>query len=229
MSTARTVCAKALKIAKIVGLGREASGPLIADALSYMNDMLSTWSNKPNGIHFVTRETLTLAASDGDYSIGTGATLNTTRPIQIFDSSITVSGTEYPVKIKERKDYDRIPTKTNTGRPYMMYYEPTALYGTLYFYFVPDANYSFNMKSLKPFPTYGINDSMNLPPGYETAIEWNLAMVLGDIMGKPLTAVGAGIASSTLEAIEKTTFKSRIPALYFNNHDGVTGEDLFGA
>jgi hypothetical protein len=231
MSTVKAVLTKALKVAKVVGLGREAGGSIIIDALGYMNDMLSVWSNKPNAIHFITRETLTLTASDGDYSIGTGATLNTTRPIQIFDSTMTVSGSEYPVKIKERRDYDCIADKTTTGRPHMMYYEPTAPYGTLYFYFVPDSNYTLNLKSLKPFPTYALADDMGLPPGYEAAIVYNLAMVLGDIIGKPLTQVNAGIAASTLNALELQAFKNRIPTLYldgFSDSSELSGSELFG-
>jgi hypothetical protein len=230
VSTAKTVIENSLKIAGIVGLGKQPSGALVIDGLSRLNSMLSYWSTGPFAIHFITREALTFVASDGDYSIGTGANFNTTRPIEVLDSSVTVSGSEYDVKVREREEYDAISVKTTPGIPYMMYYEPTFPNGTLYFYFVPNSALTFNLKSIKPFPTYALADSMNLPPGYEFAIEYNLAVLLGKAAGKPLDGTDLGIAKESLDSLKNINFASRIPSVnldVFYTNSGDYGGNWF--
>lgn len=201
-------------MASILGIGKAAPGAMLLDALSHMNRMLSMWSTKSNAIHYVTRESFALVASDGDYSFGTGGNFNSARPVEILDGcTVTVNSVEYPVRIETRENYDKLAIKTTTGIPYMLYYEPTYPTGTVRLYFVPNSNYTLNLKSLKPFSTYGISDSMNLPDGYEFAITYALAMMLGDMVGKPLSQLNVKLATESMAWLESVNFSHRVPTI----------------
>jgi len=231
VSTVKAVLSRSLKLSRIVGLGRAASGPQMIDALDWLNSMLDDWSNQPNAIYYTTREELTLVQGDGDYSIGSSANLNTTRPIKVYDSTVTVTDTEYPIKVITRQEYDRIPLKTTQGIPHTMYYNPEMPNGMLYFYFVPETTYTLNLNTLKPFSAYALSDNMVLPPGYEAAIQFNLALMLGQNVGKAVTPYIASMAASSKSQLEEINFASRIPEVNldpFHQETESTPRQLFG-
>lgn len=202
MSTAKALIASTLKLIGVVGVGVKPSAALLFDSLEAMNSMLQSWSSAPQPLFFVTREELTLTTSKVSYTIGDGGDLDTTRPQQVMDSYITINETDFIVKRRNRDQYDRVATKTTEGRPSNFYYEPEYPLGVLRFYPVPEENFSFTLISLKPFPAYGINDEMALPPGYERAIKYNLAMEIADNYGKQLSPLTKHIAGGSFKMLK---------------------------
>ena len=202
MATAKELIPATLKLIGVVGVGVKPSAPLLFDTLAAMNSMLDSWSSAPQSIFFATREEFTLAASKVSYTIGSGGDLDTTRPQQVMDSYITINETDFIVKRRGRDQYDRVTTKTTEGRPSNFYYEPEFPLGVLKFYPVPDENHSFTLISLKPFSTYEINDVMTLPPGYERAIKYNLALEIADNYGKQVSLLTMRIAVGSFKMLK---------------------------
>jgi hypothetical protein len=150
----------------------------LSNGLDALNSLISEWSTHRWGTFKVTEEALTLTASDGDYSIGSGADLDTERPIRALAGTfVRISETDYPVKIISRFEYNDLAFKTLTGIPRYLYYEQTYPNGTLKVYPEPDSAYVLYLNSQKALSTYAaFTTSLNLPPEYQTALKFNLAV-----------------------------------------------------
>ena len=156
----------------------DATVDLLSNGLEALNALLNEWSTHRWGVYKVTEEALTLTASVGEYAIGSGATLDTARPIRILPGSfIRISSTDYPLKIVAREEYNRLAYKTTEGVPWLLYYEPTFANGTLKLYPEPAGAYTLYLNSIKALSAYtALTNSLGLPPEYDTALKWNTAV-----------------------------------------------------
>ena len=68
--------------------------------------------------------------------------------------------------------------KTIAGIPYLLYYYPSYPSATVHLYAVPSDTYTLSLDSLKPITALVLDTDMNMPPEYEEAIKWNLAVRL---------------------------------------------------
>lgn len=106
------------------------------------------------------------------------------RPLRINSAFVRVvnslSGTlDYPVKVLNVEQYERIGQKTMPGPwPYAVYYQPSMPVGILNYYPNPTQGemHLFCDTVLNRFAT--LNDTVILPQGYEMALTWMLAEML---------------------------------------------------
>lgn len=227
MATLNSVVTGALKKAGLVGLGQTAPAYLIADALHATNLMLDLWSSQ--GIYYPSRETLAIVAGTASYTIGTGGVFNTSRPNRLLDSHILVGSQEYPLAPIDHSKYESISDKTITGRPRFMHMVPTMPLGVLKVHPVPDVNYSLILVSLKPMPTFDPGDlttSANLPPGYDIAIEYNLAVMLAGDNGRQLPQSTYGIAGTSYNSIVNQCAAYRVKNMIGLDPTGQSGNDF---
>ena len=176
-----------------------------ADAMEALNLMLQEWSASPIGLHKVTRESVTLANATASYTIGTGGVLNTVRPSRIEEAFIRDSSMDYPVKVYfSYSEYASIAFKSTPGMPCRIYFERSFPLGTVLLYPTPDAAYSLWLYSFKPLATYtSLSDALALPPEYESAIKFNLAVDLSEEFGRKLSNVTAKRADDTMKALQR--------------------------
>ena len=204
MSKGKEILIQALKVAGMVSSAQKPAAYLLADARALYNLMVDLWSS--DSIYYASNETLVLEANKTSYTIGANAAadFNTTRPVKIFDSHIIIDNTEYPCDSIDWEKYQSIPDKTVGGRPGWVQYDPTMPYGTLRFFYRPDEAFSFILTSLKPLSamtTASMNDELNLPPGYEFAIKYNLGVMLATDKGKQLSPLVVAAASSSYKSL----------------------------
>lgn len=147
------------------------------DALESCNMMLKLWATQGVIIHHVITEQFNLVVGQASYTIGDTANFNTSRPNQITGGFVRVSDTDYPIQIIDRDRYNSL-RKTDTGIPQYLYYYPTYPIATIYLYKVPDETYLMSIDSIKPLTELVLDADLNLPPEYEEAIKWNLAVRL---------------------------------------------------
>lgn len=142
---------------------------------------------------------------------------DSTRPIKIIHAFIrsTVSGTnlDYPLEIIDNNQYQDIMMKgLQTTYPRFINYVPTYPTGQINLYPLPN----FTSLSLGLSQTYqllnaqSISDTVALPPGYESAIVYNLAIELATRFNATITPAMAAKAVETKANIkrvnnEKTT------------------------
>jgi hypothetical protein len=179
MTTANDLIARALRLLTVKAPGEAVPADQAADGLESLNDLLESWSNEPLLTFYEKDDVLPLTGATS-YTIGPGGDLDTTRPLKIVHGFIRQGGdTDYPLSIVDGLHWTRITFKDTSGRPEMIYYEPEFPLGVLNVYPVGDTSYELHFASWKQLPTFSSgSDSVSLPPGYERAIAYNLAVEL---------------------------------------------------
>ena len=124
-TTANTMISRALRLIGVLGQGRRTLDATEAsDGLAALNSMLDSWSIDRSMIYQLLTETHTLTAGTADYSIGTGGTINTTRPVRIVSAFMRdTANYDYSVEIINKTAYDAYPLKTTRSRPSFLYYD----------------------------------------------------------------------------------------------------------
>lgn len=185
MTTTQELLEASLRVIGAIDAETGAKPKELADSKLALNMMLSNWLLDDLIVWAYTKDTHTLAAGTESYTIGTGLTINTEAPYDIFDAFIRQSGKDYPIEIIGEERYNAIPNKSATGRPYLLWYEkassgvPSAAGGTIYLYFSPNAAdtlYLYSKKKLADITS--LTADLTFPAGYEAAVKWNLALDL---------------------------------------------------
>ena len=179
MATARTIIKRAMQRAGILTKGEVPAADEAVDALSLMNNMLGSLSNGALNISARAWETFNLTGGVAAYTIGTGQTFNTSRPIDIIAGYIRQSGnTDTNLGIIDDEQYTSIAQKNTGGLPYFLSYDNAFPTGTIRLYPVPAAGYQIFLLSEKPLGTFGLDDDVSYPAGWEEMIIDNLAVKL---------------------------------------------------
>jgi hypothetical protein len=145
-------------------------------------------------LYRIARQVFDLQANVGSYTIGTGATFNTPRPVTIYDTGVMPSPSDAtpreiplgaPLSVQE---YVRVVSKTQTSAyPGAVYYDPAfaAGYGTIHVFPVPDSATPdlvlYLPERLSEFSS--LFTDLDYPPGYRRFLITNLAVEFAPILG----------------------------------------------
>ena len=184
MATPSTMVIRALQMlgGKIIG-GTLTSAEQTA-YLAVLNSMMESWSLERLMCYQVVQESLALTSGTGSYTIGSGGAFNTARPTRICDPCFirNSSDQDTPLELINADAYGKIVQKTTTGTyPRYLFYDAafvTSL-ATIFLYPEPTASLTLYINSWKALQTFAaISTTVVLPPGYQRAIESNLAIEL---------------------------------------------------
>lgn len=174
------------------------------NALSALNAMLNSWSAQRLLVFSVTRESFPLVVNTGSYTIGTGGAFSTARPNRIVDAYIRDSSSDFRLTIRNLKNFNDILVKTDNGRPTKLYYLNEYPLGKILFDQEPDKIYTVFLDSWKPLSTITtINTEVSLPPEYEEALIYNLAVRLAPEHDASLPKEVVAIAVDSLRTIKR--------------------------
>lgn len=221
MTTARGIIKSALR--KIGALTKfdDLSNDEAVDGLETLNQMLGSWSNDGLIVFARSWENFNLTGGDGEYTIGAGDDFNTARPNHIIEAFVRSDVTDYPLVIVNDSDYyAKIIDKTSQGIPDYLSYDTQFPSGKIRLWPVPSSSLGLHLLSEKAFSTYALDDTISLPPGYESAIIYNLAIYYGPEYGQPISGEVAMLAADTLAAIKRNNARNR-PILW---QPGTLGE-----
>lgn len=202
---------------RILALGEPLSNDKAIGFLDELNRMLGSWANENLLIHEQKEETLTLVVDQTSYTIGESASydFNTVRPQEILDGTfVKTSGgtTDYPLTVKTLQEYRNIANKSSSTRPWWIAYNPTYPYGTIYLFWTPDVAYELHLLSLKELSSFAtLTTDVSLPPGYEDAIVYNLAVRMGPDFGKTLRQDILLLAEQGLKVIKRRNARRLAP------------------
>jgi len=205
MATALSMIKKALKKFGAIGQGNEITSLQASDALDTLNSMLDSWSIERLFVYQIADETVSWTASQSSRTIGSGGNFNTTRPSRIANGFTRISGQDYPYRAIDKAEYDSIVTKTTeSSYPEVIYYDNTPTLGVLYAYPVPSSTVSIHLNTWKQLQSFSaLTTAVDLPPGYQRAIEYNLAIELhGEYQDLELPASVIEIAKQSKAAIK---------------------------
>lgn len=178
MATAATLINRALRLLGQIGSGEEGSTAELADGLVALNAMAEAWRNEALLTYAKQEQSLTLADGDASYTVGPSGDLNTDRPVAIEAAWIVVDDVSYPVRIIQEDEYAAIPDKTEESDwPDRLLYRPTMATGTVIVYPVPNATRTLKLLTRVVFAGFAATSTtVSLPPGWEQALAYNLAL-----------------------------------------------------
>lgn len=209
MTTARQIVTKALQKVGVLTISEQPDSEMANDALYQLNAMLSSWSNDSMLINVRAWETFNLVAGTALYTIGSGQTFNTTRPMFIIQAYARLNNQDYNVDVIDDENYNFIQDKSLTGIPYVMNYDNGYDVGKIRLYFVPDQAYQLFILSEKPLTSFALDDVVTLPPGWEDALIFNLAVRLSPDYGQEISATTNAMAKETKGAIRTAILRNR--------------------
>ena len=213
--TASALIARALRLIRATASGETPTSAEQADCLTALNAMVDSWMLDRLTIPVVTRTTEVLVASTQDYTIGSGATIDVERPSVIQDAGLIPAGltSEIPLGIFSDDEWAKIRIKSQTATfPQGVYYNhgfSSSGYGTVSVWPIPTTAPTLVLYTpdavLTTFAAVGT--SYVVPPGYERALCYNLAMEIADEFGKQVPAAVALIAVDAKAAMQRANIR----------------------
>lgn len=190
MSTAQTLIFAAYQMLGYYAPNETMSGADSALGLQQLNMMLDSWSNEPQACYAILEQSFALVVNKSSYTIGTSGSpdINTTRPLAIIDTPGAayiqdLNGNNYEVNVATRQTWNELAnrtTQTNSTIPNTLFYDPQMPNGVINLWPTPNSGgYTCFFDSYQPFVQAStLVSNITLPPGYELAIESNLAVLL---------------------------------------------------
>lgn len=210
MATARDIITRSLQKIGALTKNQSPSADEADDGLVALNGMIGMWSNDSLMTIARTLENFPLVSNTSTYSIGPGQTFNTVRPIQIIDMYVRSGTIDYPMSPISDDMYANIQFKPALGIPEFYNYSNGYPSASIKLYPVPSSNYQLYILSEKELTSFASLDTVvSLPPGWEMALVYNLAILLAPEYGQPVSQDTASIAASSLRAIQKAVNKNR--------------------
>jgi hypothetical protein len=154
------------------------------------------------------------------YTLGKGGNLNAPRPVSIKNAvAITAQGLSLPMELVSSEDWAAIVEKTVSGTvPRKVYCDFAYPLANVYIWPVPSGSPQLSLYTWHQFDQFAaLTDTFDLPPGYERAIRFNLAIEMAPEYGRPASAE---LAAKAQEALQSLRMLNRPPV------EGVAAERL---
>ena len=221
MASAEDLIKSALRKIGCLGTGEVMEASEAQDALTALNSMLQMWQIDDLLVFSVGVDTFTGVVGTADYEMGTGKTWDTERPSDIVQITIKDGDTEYnPQKIALQEYLNS--KRDNNGLPLKYWVNPKYDAQEIKFILPFDKAYSVDVYSYKPLDKFtSLTDNINVPPEYEEAIIWNLAVRLAPEYEKEASATVLAYAQNTQDAIRQqnyTTITLSVDTAILNNY-----------
>lgn len=195
------------------------------DGLEVFRQMVDDWANETLLIPVVNDVLFPLLPDQGEYTIGIypepkpvplpANHIETTRPERILAAFIRDSyQTDYILELIDLKTYSRISRKSNGSRPSRMYVQEGWPLNKILFESVPYADETLHLSVVQPLsemlPTTGLTEVIDLPPGYERALIYNLCLELAPEYGKDVSSLIATQAVQAKLKLKRNNYRSLV-------------------
>ena len=182
MTTPLDIIKGSLRLVGVLQEGETPNSSQSADAFQVLNFILNSWNNQRLMLYSIKNVIGTLTANKLPHSIGTGGDINTPRPLKVEKAFVRVPALTNPIdylmKIDDNNRYQEFAVKKiGVNYPTNLYYEPTFPLGNLYIYPVQTMNLEVHLSLWMQLTEFvELNETIALPPGYENAIRYQLAL-----------------------------------------------------
>lgn len=218
---------RAMRLIQVIGVDVNHTSQEAADGLYALNSMLDAWSIERLMIYQVQQTTHSWAADQTSRTIGSGGNFSVTRPIRIeskgnfFRDS---SSNDYQLTTLPRENYEHIVTKgAKSTLPEYLFHDDGFPLRTLYAYPVPSQTLTLHLNHWAPLQNFSaLTTVISLPPGYQAAIEFNLALWMAPEYGASAIQA-AGIIEKKAVSLKNALRSQNRPNLVASVDVGLTG------
>lgn len=163
-----------------------------ATALRGLRNMLRTWAVDGVRLWLDAEQAITPVAGTATYTL-------TVRTLEVKQAFRRNAGSDTPIRLISREEYNRLPNKASTGNPFAMWVDRDRTSTSVTLYPVPDAASAANDtiyvtgKQQIQDVTDGAQD-IDIPPEWSEALVYNLAVRLAPDFNVEVRPDVAGIA-----------------------------------
>jgi hypothetical protein len=210
--TAIEIIRRAMRLDGILGIGEAPTAEETNDCLLALNQMLSSWSLNALIIYCNKVETFTLTGGKSEYTWGVELDplapiqpdFNSERPDKIFRAYYNSAGAQNEIEQVNEQTYMALLDSASGGYPGRFTYIPSFPFGTVKFYPIPDSGLEISFLVFKKLEKIeNVDDDLIIPPGYERAIAFNLAVEIAPEFGLEIPPSVLGIAQSSLANVKR--------------------------
>jgi len=209
--TAQQLINRSLTLCGRLGAGRGAGESESEVSLGVLNAMLDTWRTSGLLVYAVRDDQYTLSPGDDpqqDYYIGPAAAdFDTDRPTYIQAANVILdaldSSLKRPLDLVNAAKWSEIETiDDHSVRPRLLYNDYAWPVSRLRFWPIPSKEITlelFTWQAVTQLDSLGEN--VTLPPAYERAVTYNLALELGNVFELPVRELVAATAAAAKQEI----------------------------
>jgi hypothetical protein len=219
--SANDLITRAMKSLQALGQTEVPSAGEANDGLVALNAMLDSWSNENLASYAVLEQSFVLSPGTNSYTIGSGGVINVTRPLDIVQAYLTdASNNNFILQILPRDKWNQIgdrSTNITSQLPDTMFYDPQFPLGVINIFPTPLLAYTVFFDSVTQQTQFStLTQTLSMPPGYERAMVYNLAVEISNMFGIPIPPVAPGaknvgqLAMDSLGNIKRTNIKDVI-------------------
>ena len=181
MTTAADIITRAAKALGYLGNQEVLSAADATNGLNILNAMLDSWSGESLASYADQTINFNLVPGTQTYTIGPTGVWVTTRPTQIYQAYIRdTNQLDYPLIIYPQDKWDAIGQKNITSQiPTTLFYDSQYPNGNVNIFPIPLLNYTLYMDVQLLLTNFAsLTTALSMPPGYERAYIFNLALEL---------------------------------------------------
>lgn len=201
LSTAQDLVDSALRLIQVTDQESGATTQQRNNGLDSLNAIMDSLATA--NLHY-RHDDEDVTVSGQSHSWGSGAEINSPRPILLRAARYVKEGKEVPINdfLPIATFRVIIPEKQTAGDPEFLSLDPQFPNARLYIY--PVFNGVIKISSLKPWSQYGtLGSSLSLPPGYVRYLRHMLAIELAPEYGVPPSEVSIGVASQMMNHLHR--------------------------
>jgi hypothetical protein len=196
-TTVLDIIRRALRLIGVLATGETPDGPEAADALQVMNWMIEQWTNEKLMVYYMENMLFSAYAGIGTYTIGPDNSNNwqTLLPVKIESAFCRDNSSgfnnDYKLELIPNDRYQDIFQKgILTTYPKYIHYVRSWPNGSIDLWPVPTRNYTIGLSHWHQIQKYlNLTDIICLPPGYKTALAYNLAVEMAGEYGQAISSI----------------------------------------
>lgn len=196
-TTTSDIITRSLKLLQAIGGTETPKADEANDGLVAFNMMLDSWSNEGLASYAIGEGSFPLQIGVQSYTIGPGGTINATRPFDIVQAYVRDTGNNnFGLKIIPRDKWNEIGNRGSTITsqiPSVLFYDPQYPLGIINIFPTPSIAYTcFYDNTTNQVTSASLSTVIAMPPGYERAYVYNLAVEISSMFGIPIPPAAPG-------------------------------------
>lgn len=213
MTTTRDIISSALRKISVLGARENLTAEDATDALNSLNQMLDSWSADGQVIYSRSVNTINLVQGQVAYTMGPGGDIDTSRPVSITEATVSLGQIKYPMMIWGAETYSTVQFPALQGIPNNLYVNNSVPLLELKLYPTPIGPLELTVYSMKKLSDVTLNETLVLPPGYERALVYNLAVEVAPEYDREASGTVKNIASDALSTIKRNNQQYPAPTM----------------
>lgn len=202
--TALDIIRGAMRLIGAIATGETPDAAETRDGLQALNGLLETWSIERLAVYTRQEQSFSTVAGQQDYRLGPAGDWDGARPVSITGAVAHLDGLDRDLELLSLTRWDEIERKDHQADPCALTYLPDYPQGLVRLWPVPQRVVQITLASdMQLSAISGAAQVLVLPPGYERALRFNLALELAPEFGAEPPAAVVATAASSRRAIKR--------------------------